>query len=521
MAQRVKINNLLTLLAAALLLAAACGRAVADSAMPGDTPPEGAIRLLYFSSHPDVTVPEAAERFAAVASAARAAKEAHRDSYLLLGGSFLGPSVLGSVDQGRHIIEILNELSPALMAVGKREFAYGTRRMIESAAQASFPFLSSNTVLTGEMNHLVHKSYMLRTPSMNIGFLALTSPDALTEYGASEVTTMDVNTIVTARASALRQQGADVIILFADIDFPDLRYLERRQVLDIVFYAHNTDNPFTLDAQGNVQTEGPRDGKLIILDLWGEDFGIGGLNLQSRAQIVDLSAFAPDTAMTALIAAERDKLDRLLAEKIGTVGGAFDTHLTNVRTGENGFGNLLADSLRQAMETDVALVNGGAIRGNKAYGSGDTLSRSDIQRELPFATYSVAIQLTGAQLLAALEQSISCALAADGCFLHMSNITVTYDSRRPEGLRIERVEVGGVMLERGATYSVAVSDFLARGNDRYAKFAGAERLQRSSSGRIFWDILVEHIARTETVTAAIDGRFVDIAHQGSSNQGNE
>lgn len=521
MAQRVQIRSLLTLFAAAFLLAAACGRVAADPAMPGEAPPEGAIRLLYFSSHPDVTAPEAAARFAALASASKAAKAAHSDSYLLLGGSFLGPSVLGSVDQGRHIIEILNELNPTLMAVGKREFAYGTRRMIESAAQARFPFLSSNTVLTGEMNHLVYKSYMLRTPSMNIGFLALTSPDALTEYGASEVTTIDVNAIVTARASALRQQGADVIILFADIDFPDLRYLERRQVLDIVFYAHNTDNPFTLDAQGNVQTDGPRDGKLIVLDLWGEDFGIGGLNLQSSAQVLDLAAFDTDAAMSALITTERDKLDRLLAEKIGTVGSPFDTLLTNVRTRENGFGNLLADSLRQAMETDVALINGGAIRGNRAYKTGETLSRSDIQRELPFANYSVAIQLTGAQLLAALEQSLSCALAADGCFLHMSNITVTYDSRRPEGLRIERVEIGGAILERGAIYSVAVSDFLARGNDRYAKFAGAERLQRASSGRIFWDILAEHIDQTETVTAAIDGRFIDIANQATSSESNE
>lgn len=509
MAERVDSTFVRIFLAILLFLITAWGATTLANDMPGDVPPERAVRLLYFSSHPDVTEPDTAFRFAAVATAARLARSQHKDSYLVLGGSFLGPSVLGSIDQGRHAIEILNALSPSLMAVGKREFAYGTHRMIESAAQARFPFLASNTDLTGEMDHLIHKFYMLRTPSMNIGFLALTSPDALTEYGASQITATDINTIVTAHASALRQQGADAIVLFADIDFPDLRYLERRHVVDIVFYAHNTDNPFTIDAQGTVQTKGPRDGKLIVLDLWGEDFGIGGLNLQSRVQLLDLEDFSPETSLTELITSERDKLDRLMAEEIGTVGTPFNTIRKKVRTKENGFGNLLADTLRTAMQTDVALVNAGAIRGNREYELGDTLSRSDIQRELPFSNNSVAIKLTGAQLLAALEQSVSCAIAADGCFLHMSNISVRYNSRRPEGLRIESVEIGGVPMERSATYSVAMSGFLSRGNDRYSWFASAERLKRPSSGRMFWDIMADYISGAGALSPATDGRLVD------------
>lgn len=513
MAQRVYTTLGRTFLAICLFWAIVYGTKALAAEMPGEVPPEGAVRLLYFSSHPDVTEPDTAFRFAAVAEATRLAKTQHNDSYLVLGGSFLGPSVLGSIDQGRHAIEILNALNPSLMAVGKREFAYGTDRMIGSAAQARFPFLSSNIDLTGETDHLIHKSYMLRTPSMNIGFLALTSPDALTEYGASEVTSTDINTIVTAHASALRQQGADAVILFADIDFPDLRYLERRHVLDIVFYAHNTDNPFTIDAQGTVQTEGPRDGKLIILDLWGEDFGIGGLNLQSRVQLLDLNSFSPSASVTRLITSERDNLDRLMAEEIGTVKTPFNTTRKNVRTGENGFGNFLADTLRSTMQTDVAVVNAGAIRGNREYKPGDTLSRRDIQRELPFSNYSIAIQLTGAQLLAALEQSISCAIAADGCFLHMSNVSVQYDSRRPEGLRIDSVEIGGVPLERVAVYSVAMSDFLGRGNDRYSWFADAKRLQRPSSGKMFWDIVADRISEENTVSPTTNGRLADSAKQ--------
>jgi 2',3'-cyclic-nucleotide 2'-phosphodiesterase (5'-nucleotidase family) len=513
---RIALMGVVLTLAMSLASAQAFVRAE-ESGFPGEPAPEGATRLLYFSSHSDVTTPDAATRFAAVATAITLARKAHPDSHLILGGSLLGPSVLGSIDQGSHIIKILNTLAPDLMAVGKREFAYGTPRMLESATQADFPFLSTNMRLAGGPHPYVKQSVIINGSALDLGFLALTSPDAVVEYGADDVAMIDVNTVITTQASILRQAGADAVVLLADIDFPDLRYLERREVLDIIYYAHNTDNPYTLDHQGSLLNEGPRDGKLIVLDLWGEDFGIGGMQVRSRAQLLDLAAFEPSAQVMKLITGERKKLEQLMAAGIGTVQAPFSTGRDDVRSGENAFGNFIADALRTAMETDIAFINAGAIRGESRYGVGDTVTRSDIQRELPFANHAVGIKLSGARILEALEQSLACATVAEGCFLHASGLKVVYDSRESEGLRIRSVLIGGDPLERNRTYTVTVSDFLAHGNDHYSKFAGAVRVKRPASGRVFWDIVANHIAATGTLTPHLKGWLVDTAIPGADN----
>ena len=47
-------------------------------------------------------------------------------------------------------------------------------------------------------------------------------------------------------------------------------------------------------------------------------------------------------------------------------------------------GNVIADAMRADVGADVAITNGGGIRGNKVYPEGTTLTRRDIVAELPF-----------------------------------------------------------------------------------------------------------------------------------------
>src|SRR3546814_7038048 len=70
-------------------------------------------------------------------------------------------------------------------------------------------------------------------------------------------------------------------------------------------------------------------------------------------------------------------------------------------------GNLFADAIRAGVDADVGLTNGGGIRGDKTYEAGVILTRRDIQTELPFGNRTVKLQMTGAQLLEALEHGVS------------------------------------------------------------------------------------------------------------------
>ena len=62
---------------------------------------------------------------------------------------------------------------------------------------------------------------------------------------------------------------------------------------------------------------------------------------------------------------------------MGQTQTALNSQTAEVRTRETTMGNLIADALREALQADVALVNGG-IRGNRLYEAGTTLTRRDI-----------------------------------------------------------------------------------------------------------------------------------------------
>ncbi len=77
-----------------------------------------------------------------------------------------------------------------------------------------------------------------------------------------------------------------------------------------------------------------------------------------------------------------------------------------MRGQETAIGDFFADTMRAVAGADVALLNGGGIRGNRLYESGTKLTRKDIARELPFNNQLVTLELAGADLRAALENAV-------------------------------------------------------------------------------------------------------------------
>ena len=70
----------------------------------------------------------------------------------------------------------------------------------------------------------------------------------------------------------------------------------------------------------------------------------------------------------------------------------LDTPHRALRTQETAIGNLFADAIRASTGADVAIVNGGGIRGNKQYPAGQKLTRRDVLIELPFGNVTVMVE---------------------------------------------------------------------------------------------------------------------------------
>ena len=196
-----------------------------------------------------------------------------------------------------------------------------------------------------------------------------------------------------------------------------------------------------------------------------------------------------------------------MGQPVGQTQTALNSQTAEVRTRETTMGNLIADALREALQADVALVNGGGIRGNRLYEAGTTLTRRDILQELPFGNAGV-LRAVGADLLAALENGVSQVENKAGRFPQVSGLRLTYNPGTPAGSRVLDVQIGGKALDYTVTYRVATSDFLLKGGDGYSSLSKGKVLIDVSGGSLVATTIMRYITTKGSVAPQVEGRIV-------------
>ncbi len=178
-----------------------------------------------------------------------------------------------------------------------------------------------------------------------------------------------------------------------------------------------------------------------------------------------------------------------------------------MRGGEAAIGNLIADAMRAAVEADVAITNGGGIRGNKQYPAGTQLLRRDVLTELPFGNKTVLVEITGETLLAALEHGVSQVEEGAGRFPQVSGLTMQADLKKPAGSRVTAVQVDGKPLDRQAKYRLATNDFMLKGGDGYTMLAEGNVILDELDAKLLADDVMTYIAKAGTIAPKVEGRI--------------
>jgi 2',3'-cyclic-nucleotide 2'-phosphodiesterase (5'-nucleotidase family) len=185
----------------------------------------------------------------------------------------------------------------------------------------------------------------------------------------------------------------------------------------------------------------------------------------------------------------------------------LDTRRATVRVAESNFGDLVADAMRASVKAEVALTNGGGIRGDRTYEPGSVLTRKDMLRELPFGNVVMLIELSGADLLAALENGVSEVEDAAGRFPQISGMSFSYDPAKPAGSRVTDVKIGGAPLEPARIYKVATNEYIFGGGDGYAALGRGKPLIDASAARLLASTVIDAIAAQGKIAPKTDGRI--------------
>ncbi len=229
------------------------------------------------------------------------------------------------------------------------------------------------------------------------------------------------------------------------------------------------------------------------------------------------------------------KLDEEVNELVNSTNQAIKDELSKVfattqvhlngdrepgnRTEETNLGDFVADAIlwaaQQALGEQVtaSVTNGGGIRASIAVGD---VTMNDMKTVFPFGNEVSVLEVTGAELLEALEAATNSTPKAIGAFPQVAGIEFTIDTTVPyengeqypdstyfapakPGSRVTIQTVGGEAFDLEEIYTIATNDFTAAGGDTFYAFRYPNATSGYKTGVALEDALVNYIA------AVLDG----------------
>jgi 5'-nucleotidase / UDP-sugar diphosphatase len=426
-------------------------------------------------------------------------------------GDALSPCLMCAFDSGEHVIDIMNLMGFDVFTPGNHEYDFGKETYLKRMSEARFPILAANLraadggVLPGHRDEM-----MFDQGGIRIAVVGLTAEDSHEKSNPGDLRIAPVQETLERKARELRAQGADMVVAVVHAERTIDNRIHDLGIVDVLLSGDDHDFRYIYNRR-SVLIEGGEDGTFVIaLDVLLGPKPKPGERLvwTPRVRVIDTAEVTPDPAVAARVSHYESLLSQELDVELATLAEPLDSRSAIVRGGETGWGNLITDAIRSAAHADIAIMNGGGIRGGVRYESGTRLTRRHILSELPFGNSTLLFRLTGAQIRKTLEHGYADLPRPSGPFLHLSGVNVVIDTARRPGERVVSIVVGGKPLDDKAYYSVAATEFFLRGGDGYTEFTNEALRTRLEDAQLIANDVMTYARRLGEIRAKAEGRIV-------------
>ena len=451
--------------------------------------------------------------FAELMTLLKAERAAAQHSITTFGGDLISPSVMSGLTKGTQMIELMNAVGTDVAVPGNHEFDFGPEIAAVRIGEAKFPWLGTNVLgKDGKPSAGMTGLHTVKAGDFTIGFFGLLDPqtDTLSSPGA-DIRFASVTETAEASVAKLQEMGADVIVALTHLDMAtDIALAREVKGIHAILGGHDHDPIVWLAGSVPILKAGYDARHLGALDLsveWVESRGKKKLQVIPAWRLTSTAGVAPDPGIKAIVDKHNAQLDKDLNVPVGKVAVLLDSQRSSVRSGEANIGNLIADAMRAGVGADIAITNGGGIRGDRTYDAGTVLTRKDVLTELPFGNVTVLLELSGADVKAALENGVSQVEKGAGRFPQVSGLSFSYDPSASVGARVDAVKIGGKPLDPAAMYRVATNDYMAGGGDGYAVLKNGKALIDASGATYMATMVMDYIAANAPVAPKVEGRI--------------
>lgn len=468
------------------------------------------VTILYFNDLHEIAPLDGGARggVARLATVIEDVRSENPNTIVIFGGDLVGGTLFGEF-QGAPLVEALNLIGIDYANFGNHEFDFGAEVTRQRVSESDFQWLTANLTEAGSLAPFMGLpgSVLHEVGGLSIGIIGTTTAmDTTSAFG--EVDEQPANAAVEREAVVLAEAGADLIIAVTQQTLAaDRAVLNAVPAVSLVLGEEQSETVTFIEVTGHRAIAKPAGNITSVIRA---DFDPARHPALTVTVIPVDATVAEDPELAALATHYTDLLNERLAEVVTTSSVDLDAGAHLSRVGETALGNLIADAFRLSLGADLGIMQGGGIRSDRVYPAGE-LSLRDFTEILPFGNTVVLIEITGAQLLDALENGVSQVEDASGRFPHPSGFSYTFDSSQPPFERVTEVLIAGEPLDPDATYTLAASSFVVAGGDGYTALAGSPQLVDASDGKRDVLTVIEHVRALGAIEFGLEGRITDVA----------
>jgi len=418
-------------------------------------------------------------------------REAENPNTLIVhaGDMIGGSSPVSGLLQDEPTVEIMEEIGFDVGAVGNHEFDEGTEELLrmvnggehpegtEGYDGMDFSVLCANCEYKDSGDSFLPPYSIEEVAGQKIGFIGVITPEAAgmvmpegiqnTQFTApvaavneavDELESQDVKSIVVLSHIPGKQSGDTVTGEAADLgNAVD-------DEVDVIFSAHN-----------HVVNNGVVDDKLIVqASEYGKAISDVDLEIdrttgdivdkEAEVDFIDQREVTPDPEVTAILDKYSEQIAPIMNEVVGFNAADLTGDYTN--NGDHGLGNLIADGMKAAMDSDFAMMNGGGIRDDLLVGE---VTWGDLYNVQPFGNVLMKFDVQGEDLYPIIEAQLSPEYGPD---YSISGFHYTWD---PETNSVVDVTFpDGSPIDLDETYTLTVNNYM--GTSTGSKYAPIHEL---------------------------------------------
>lgn len=407
--------------------------------------------------------------------------EQNPNTFLVMAGDFLSPSVYNSLKyggkpvRGRQMVETMNAAGMDLAIFGNHEFDIKEQELQERINESRFQWISSNT-FHQQQNKLLpfvrnatdsFPVTFIKTvtdadgTTARIGFIALTLPFNKAAYvGYAPV-------LNTAKEMYNRlRDTVDAVVAITHQAMEDDKILAREiPGLAIIMGGHEHDQHFV--KVGNVTiTKAMANAKSAFVNTLIINKKNKRVKLRTKLELID-DSLMPDQATDSVVQkwvaiAEKnyDSLGFNAGKVVISEGMPLDGRESSVRSQSTNLTRLITGAMTfAAPNADAVILNAGSIRVDDMLQI--PVTQYDILRTLPFGGGIREVNMYGSLLIKVLDAGVK--NKGTGGFLHV-NESLKYDNSTGTW-KIKDNSIDPVKI-----YRVALSDFLLTGGEANLEF---------------------------------------------------